>query len=85
MNSTTFSLSNIKKVPLKMEFALKSSVLETNEYKKGIFILSHESIELEPDQTEEIRVWAMPDAAQKFKDDLIIMIKDNPLPEFIPM
>ena len=42
-------------------------------------------MELQPDESKDIRVWAMPDKPKKFKDDIIIMIKDNPLPEFIPM
>jgi len=32
---------------------------------------------------KEVRVWAIPDEALKFKDDLIVMIKDNPLPHII--
>jgi hydrocephalus-inducing protein len=30
-------------------------------------------------------VWALPDAAQKFRDELIIMIKNNPSPVIIPL
>lgn len=37
------------------------------------------------DVPKEIRVWAIPDEDKKFKDDLIIMIKDNPIPVIIPM
>ena len=33
----------------------------------------------------ELRVWAFPDSPLRFKDDLIVMIKDNPLPLIIPL
>ena len=33
----------------------------------------------------ELRLWAFPDTAQRFKDDLIVMVKDNPLPLIIPL
>jgi len=33
----------------------------------------------------ELRVWAIPGEEQKFKDEIIIMIKDNPSPVIIPI
>jgi hydrocephalus-inducing protein len=38
-----------------------------------------------PEQAKEIRVWAIPDEAREFKDELIVMIKDNPVPLVIPL
>ncbi len=38
-----------------------------------------------PEQVKEIRVWAIPDEAKEFKDELIVMIKDNPVPLVIPL
>lgn len=57
-----------------------SSVIENNPaYKKDIFYLDPKEVEIpKNDVPFELRVWAIPDEARKFKDDLIIMIKDNP-------
>ena len=40
---------------------------------------------IKQNEVPEVRVWAIPDEARKFKDDLIIMIKDNPTPVILPM
>lgn len=32
-----------------------------------------------------MRIWSFPDAPQKFRDDLIVMVKDNPLPLIVPL
>lgn len=37
------------------------------------------------EQRAEVRVWALPDQVEEFKDDLIIMIKNNPLPVIVPL
>lgn len=37
------------------------------------------------DVEHEIRVWAIPDKEQKFRDEIIVMIKDNPIPVIIPL
>lgn len=87
MNSTTFRLSNQGSFPAELQFALMSSVMEGNpEYKKGVFTISEEKMTLGVnDPPKEIRVWSLPDTAQKFRDDLIVMIKNNPSPLIIPM
>jgi hydrocephalus-inducing protein len=33
----------------------------------------------------ELRVWAFPDVDLKFRDEIIVMVKDNPLPVTIPL
>lgn len=33
----------------------------------------------------ELRIWSFPDASQRFRDDLIVMVKDNPMPLIIPL
>lgn len=37
------------------------------------------------DIPQELRVWAIPNAAQKFRDEIIVMIKDNPTPVILPI
>jgi hydrocephalus-inducing protein len=55
-------------------------------YKKGVFLLENESITIpKNDVPQEIRVWAIPDEDKLFKDEIIVMIKDNPLPVQIPL
>lgn len=70
VNSTTFRLSNQGSFPADLQFALMSSVMENNpEYKKGVFTISEEKLSLGVnDPPKEIRIWALPDTAQKFKD-----------------
>mmetsp|Transcript_39419 Transcript_39419/g.35148 ORF Transcript_39419/g.35148 Transcript_39419/m.35148 type:complete len:418 (+) Transcript_39419:788-2041(+) len=80
VNSSVFRITNNGKFDAEVEFALSSSVLEGPEYKKGVFMFEPDRLSLKVDQTEDIRVWAFPDSVQKFKDDLICMIKNNPLP-----
>lgn len=55
-------------------------------YKKGVFILENDTITIpKNDVPQEIRVWAIPDEDKLFKDEIIVMIKDNPLPVQIPL
>jgi hydrocephalus-inducing protein len=87
VNSTTFRLSNQGSFPADLQFALMSSIMENNpEYKKGVFTISEEKLSLAVnDPPKEIRIWALPDTPQKFKDELIIMMKNNPSPVIIPV
>lgn len=87
INSTAFKMVNQGPFPSNIEFALKSSIVEGNpEYKKDVFQLSHDKMILTQSQeSQDIRIWALPDVAQKFKDQLIVMIKDNPSPIVIPL
>lgn len=87
VNSTTFRLSNQGSFPADLQFALMSSIMQNNpEYKKGVFTISEEKLSLGVnDPPKEIRIWALPDTPQKFKDDLIIMVKNNPSPVIIPV
>lgn len=36
-------------------------------------------------EPKELRIWALPDSAEEFKDELIVMIKNNPNPIVIPL
>ncbi|EGR29178.1 hypothetical protein IMG5_161280 [Ichthyophthirius multifiliis] len=86
INSTTFRISNHGKYEANLTFSLISSIKTDQEYKKGIFFIEPQQMIIQQnDIPQELRVWAIPDAAQKFKDDIIIMIKDNPTPLILPM
>jgi len=86
MNSSVFRITNAGKYKCNIEFELSSTIhVDNPEYKKDVFLIEPASMELNLDETGDIRVWALPDVDQKFKDDLICMIKDNPTPMIIPM
>ena len=88
VNSATFRITNQGKFICELKFDLMSSVINTQDnplYKKGVFFFSPETLELNINECKEIRVWALPNEALKFKDELIIMIKDNPQPVLLPI
>eukprot|EP00825_Cyclidium_porcatum_P002075 TRINITY_DN1095_c0_g1_i4.p1 TRINITY_DN1095_c0_g1~~TRINITY_DN1095_c0_g1_i4.p1 ORF type:complete len:1802 (-),score=468.45 TRINITY_DN1095_c0_g1_i4:3309-8714(-) len=87
VNSYTFRITNSGKFDDNIQFALMSSIMENNpEYQKGVFWLETEQMQIPYDDVEhEIRVWAIPDKEQKFRDEIIVMIKDNPIPVIIPL
>jgi hypothetical protein len=58
---------------------MSTALSNNNEYKKNIFFVEPEQVSLKVnDVPTEIRVWAIPESPEVYKDDLIIMIKDNP-------
>ena len=87
VNSVTFRIVNSGKFNASLKLALMSSVIDNNPlYKKNIFFLEYESMDIPKDDIpHEIRVWAIPDEAKKFKDEIIVMIKDNPQPLIVPI
>ena len=81
-----FRLSNNGKFDCDVSFSLMSSVKEDPEYSKNVFFFEPESLVIKTnDVPQEIRVWALPDQPQKFRDELIVMIKDNPIPLILPI
>jgi len=64
-----------------------SLVIENDHlYSKNVFFFDPPSLVIKVnDVPQEIRVWALPDQPQKFKDELIIMIKENPIPVILPI
>jgi hydrocephalus-inducing protein len=89
-NSTLIKLHPKGNFASEIEFALLSSIMENDPvYKKGVFLIDESvggPLVLDPaGPAKEIRVWAIPDSAQVFKDELIIMLKNNPLPEIVPI
>jgi len=87
MNMTTFRVSNQGKYNCKVSFALMSQIMEnSSDYKQGVFFFEPEEMEIPMnDLPLEVKVWAIPDELRKFRDDLIIMIKDNPTPVVLPL
>lgn len=86
-NSSLFRISNQGKFDCHVSFALMSSVVETDPlYSKNVFFVEPEEMTIKMnDVPQEIRVWAIPDQPQKFKDELIVMVKDNPIPLILPI
>ena len=80
VNSSVFRITNNGKFPAEIDFTLSSTVFEGPEYKKGVFIFEPEKLSLGVDQTEDLRVWAFPESSQLYKDQIICMIKNNPVP-----
>ena len=90
VNSSVFRMTNNGKYDAELEFSFGSSVIEGpvpkgagpegSLRKKGIFLLEHEKLTLKMDQTEDLRVWAFPDTPNIYRDQLICMVKDNPVP-----
>lgn len=87
MNSSVFKLFNNGSYPADVEFSFLSSVMEGDPaFKKNVFTVSMDSTSIEEKDThKDIRVWAIPDEPREFKDELIVMIKNNPIPVVIPL
>lgn len=47
---------------------------------KSPFILEPELMELDIDETKHLSVFAFPDQARLFKDEVVCLLKDNPNP-----
>ena len=84
-NSSVFRITNSGKYKAEVLFDLASNVIQTGDYKKGIYTFEPESMDLEVDQTREVRVWCIPDEPKKFVDELICMVKGNPKPFIIDL
>lgn len=76
MNASEFRISNNGKYDLQVQFALHSTLDPTAE--KSPFLLEPESMDLRVDQTEMLTVWAFPDKAQSFRDEIVALVRDNP-------
>ena len=87
VNSSVFHITNQGKFDCELSFDLLSSIqAEQGDYKKDIFFIEPEKMTLKVNEIPgEVRVWALPSEARKYRDDLIIMIKDNPTPMILPI
>ena len=52
---------------------------------KSPFILDPDHIELNVDETKNLTVYAFPDQAKVYKDEVICLLKDNPNPVIFPV
>jgi hydrocephalus-inducing protein len=85
MNSYTFDIINEGLYKSNITFDLASNVIEDPEYKKDIFSIHPNFMELEVGQTEKIRVWCVPDEVRQYKEELICMMNHNPVPYVVKM
>ena len=82
MNSSVFQISNNGKYDSQATFTLRSSlpVEEGGTGEKSPFILEPDSMELKVDETKHLTVYAFPEQAKLYKDEVICLLKDNPNP-----
>jgi hydrocephalus-inducing protein len=52
---------------------------------KSPFIIEPTELSLDIDQTLPVRIYAFPDQAQLYTDQVVILIKDNPNPVILPI
>lgn len=77
-----FQITNNGKFKVHANFTLKSTLPNEDgtQPEKSPFILEPENMELDIDQSMPLTVYAFPDKAQEYKDEIICLIKDNPNP-----
>ena len=85
-NSSTFRITNNGSFEANVKFYFSSDVKAEQpefekDFKKGVFFLEPEEMTLGIDETKEIRVWAIPDEVKSFREELICVVRDNPIPE----
>ena len=87
VNSFVFQITNNGKYDLNATFTLKSTLPldEGGSGEKSPFIIEPEDMELKIDETKNLVVYAFPDKAQIFKDEVICLVKDNPNPFIFPV
>jgi hydrocephalus-inducing protein len=82
VNSSIFQISNNGKYDLHATFTLRSSLPleEGGTGEKSPFILEPDTMDLKMDETKHLTVYAFPDQAKLYKDEVICLLKDNPNP-----
>jgi len=70
-----------------LNFTLRSSlpVEEGGPAEKSPFIIEPAEAHLNIDETLNLQVFAFPDEAKIYKDEVIVLIKDNPNPTILPI
>ena len=82
VNGTFFQINNNGKYELEASFVLKST-LPTEEggpTEKSPFIIEPAEAKLKVDETLNLQVFAFPEEAKQYNDEIICLIKDNPNP-----
>lgn len=82
VSSAVFQISNNGKYKVNATFTLRSTLPMDDGLapEKSPFILEPENMELAVDETKVLTVYAFPEKAQGYKDEIICLIKDNPNP-----
>ena len=85
VNSTFFQITNNGKYDLEASFVLKSTlpVEEGGPETKSPFIIEPAEAKLKVDETLNLQVFAFPEEAKLYKDEIICLIKDNPNPTIL--
>ena len=87
VNSTIFQITNNGKYPVEASYTLKSTLSpeEGGQEGKSPFIIEPSEETIEVDETKSLRVYAFPDEAKLYTDQVVILIKDNPNPVCLPI
>lgn len=82
VNSSVLQITNNGKYKVEANFTLKSTLPldEGGSGEKSPFILEPDSMTLEIDETKILTVFAFPDHAKLYKDEIVCLLKDNPNP-----
>lgn len=85
VNGTFFQITNNGKYDLEASFVLKSTLPneEGGPADKSPFIIEPAEAKLKVDETLNLQVFAFPEAAQLYKDEVICLLKDNPNPTIL--
>jgi hydrocephalus-inducing protein len=82
VNSSELQITNNGKYKAAIAFTLASTLPseEGGAGDKSPFILEPESLELEVDETKALTVFAFPEQARLYKDEIVCLLQDNPNP-----
>ena len=82
VNGTFFRITNNGKYDLEAAFTLKSTLSfeEGGPEGKSPFLVEPQEATLKVDETLELWVYAFPEEAQLYSDEVICLLKDNPNP-----
>ena len=85
VNGTFFQITNNGKYDLEAAFVLKSTLPleEGGPTEKSPFIIEPAEAKLKVDETLNLQVFAFPEEAKLYKDEVICLIKDNPNPTIL--
>lgn len=85
VNGTYFQITNVGKYDLQASFTLRSTLPaeEGGPPEKSPFIIEPAEASLKVDETLELWVYAFPEEAKLYKDEVICLIKDNPNPTIL--
>ena len=85
VNGTFFQITNNGKYDLEVAFTLKSTLPaeEGGPAEKSPFIVEPAQATLKVDETLNLEVFAFPEEAKLYKDEVIVLIKDNPNPAIL--